>query len=102
MAGAWHEQSTCVVLLLAPTTAASIIGRVVGHHAADEFNTLDLSFWRHEITMGGGGNGEFQMYVNNRTNSYVRDGILYIRPRFTADWIGEANVQVCASTTQAE
>jgi len=44
----------------------------------DEFNTFDFETWQHEITMGGGGNWEFQIYHNSRENSYVRDGILYI------------------------
>jgi hypothetical protein len=77
---------------------------------SDEFNALDLKVWcaessnvvnpvvltsnrNHEITMGGGGNGEFEYYANNRSNSYVRDGILYIKPTLTADSIGAANLQ---------
>jgi len=55
----------------------------------DDFNTLDLSLWKHEITMGGGGNWEFEWYTNNRTNSFVRDGVLYLKPTMTADTIGE-------------
>ena len=76
----------------------------------DEFNTLDYDVWQHERTASGGGvsrnffflpnsslkvwasvniifhfllclqNWEFQIYDNNRSNSYVRDGILYIKP----------------------
>jgi beta-glucanase (GH16 family) len=38
--------------------------------------------------MGGGGNWEFEWYVNNRTNSYVRDSVLYILPTLTEDAIG--------------
>jgi len=30
--------------------------------------------------MSGGGNWEFQVYTNNRTNSYVRDNTLFIKP----------------------
>ncbi len=59
----------------------------------DDFNQFDLSVWEHEITLGGGGNWEFQYYTNNRTNSYVRDGILYLRPTLTSNRIGEHNVQ---------
>jgi hypothetical protein len=36
------------------------------------------------------GNFEFQLYDNNRTNSYVRDGVLYIKPTLMYDHIGEA------------
>ena len=59
----------------------------------EEFETLNLSRWQHEITLGGGGNWEFELYSNNRTNSYVKDGVLYIHPTFLADDIGEANVK---------
>ena len=32
----------------------------------DDFNTLNFSKWQHEITMNGGGNLEFEYYINNR------------------------------------
>jgi len=54
----------------------------------DEFNTLDLKTWRHELTLGGGANWEFQQYSNNRSNSYVKDGVLYIHPTLTSETIG--------------
>ena len=44
----------------------------------DNFDTLDFTKWQHEITMGGGGNWEFEMYWNNRTNSFVEDGVLHL------------------------
>ena len=59
----------------------------------DDFNTFNLSLWKHEITLGGGGNWEFEYYSNNRTNSYVKGGILYIQPTLLADDIGEDNVK---------
>lgn len=37
-------------------------------------------------------NWEFEMYVNNRSNSYVRNSILYLQPTLTAGVIGAANV----------
>jgi beta-glucanase (GH16 family) len=39
--------------------------------------------------MGGGGNWEFELYNNNRTNSFTEDGILYLQPTLTSDTIGE-------------
>ena len=57
---------------------------------SDEFDTLDFTKWKHEITMGGGGNWEFEYYANNRSTSYVKDGMLYIKPLLTADAMGEA------------
>jgi len=56
----------------------------------DNFDYFDMDVWEHEITAGGGGNWEFQYYGNNRTNSYVRDGRLFIKPTLTSDKYGEA------------
>lgn len=55
---------------------------------ADEFDTLDPTRWKHEITMNGGMNWEFELFTNNRTNSYIRNGSLFIRPSLTEDWLG--------------
>lgn len=55
----------------------------------ENFDTLNLSRWRHEITLAGGGNFEFQWYVNDRFNSYTTGGILHLRPSFTSDIFGE-------------
>jgi beta-glucanase (GH16 family) len=41
---------------------------------------------------GGGGNWEFQYYTNNRSNSYVKDGKLFIKPTLTEETIGKENV----------
>jgi hypothetical protein len=55
----------------------------------DTFDTLNFKNWQHELTMGGGGNWEFEWYVNNRTNSFVKEGVLYLAPTLTEDAIGE-------------
>ena len=54
----------------------------------DDFNSLNLKTWEHELTLGGGGNWEFEWYVNNRSNSYVKNGVLYIKPTMTEDAVG--------------
>ncbi|KAF9569993.1 hypothetical protein EC968_002352 [Mortierella alpina] len=56
----------------------------------DNFDRLDNSIWRHDLTMTGGGNFEFQLYINNRSTTFVRDGIFYIRPTLTEARIGTA------------
>ncbi|KAJ1526376.1 hypothetical protein ONE63_009522 [Megalurothrips usitatus] len=56
---------------------------------ADEFDTLDDNKWGHMVSAWRGGNNEFQYYRNDRRNSYVRDGILYLLPTLTADEYGE-------------
>jgi len=56
----------------------------------EPFDYFDLDVWEHEITAGGGGNWEFQYYTNNRSNSYTKDGRLYMKPTLTADKYGEA------------
>lgn len=78
----------------------------------EEFDALDYSKWMHLITGWRGGNNEFQYYHNYTQNryilsfcletnqtvvivlclpfiSYVRNGILYIKPTLTADRYGE-------------
>jgi hypothetical protein len=37
-----------------------------------------------------------QLYTNNRSNSFVEDGVLYLQPTLTSDTIGKENVSsVC-------
>ena len=60
---------------------------------SDEFDEFSLSRWKHEQTLGGGGNWEFEYYGNNRSNSYVKNGVLYLKPTLLADTIGEAKVK---------
>ena len=55
----------------------------------DNFEDFDLKTWEHEVTTVSGGNGEFQYYANNRSNSFVRDGSLYLKPTLTQDTYGE-------------
>lgn len=55
----------------------------------EEFNKFDFHTWSHEKTLTGGGNWEFEVYLNNRSNSYVRNGNLYIKPTLTSDKYGE-------------
>jgi hypothetical protein len=64
----------------------------------EEFNTFDLSLWKHDITLAGGGNWEFQAYSNNRSNSYVKDGVLYLHPTLLADDIGADGVTTPGTT----
>ncbi|XP_071451804.1 beta-1,3-glucan-binding protein-like [Hetaerina americana] len=54
----------------------------------DTFKDFDLRKWQHEITLSGGRNWEFQLYDNNRTNSYVRNDMLVIKPTLTTDRLG--------------
>ena len=76
-----------------------VLGLLSGSMAAetlvfeDNFDKLDFSKWQHELTMGGGGNWEFEMYTNNRTNSFTKDGILYLQPTFTVDQYGDDTLQ---------
>ncbi|XP_043233950.1 beta-1,3-glucan-binding protein-like [Amphibalanus amphitrite] len=55
----------------------------------DNFDELDMVTWQHELTLWGGGNWEFEGYNNNRTNSFIRDGVLFIKPTLTAERFGE-------------
>ncbi|XP_055955945.1 beta-1,3-glucan-binding protein-like [Patella vulgata] len=64
-------------------------GTVVFH---DDFNghTLDKNKWYHEVTANGGGNGEFQVYTAEAANTFVRNGVLYLKPTLTSDKFGES------------
>lgn len=55
----------------------------------DNFDFLDTYKWKHDRTLAGGGNWEFQWYDNDPKNSYVENGVLYIRPTFTSDYLGD-------------
>lgn len=59
----------------------------------DEFDYLDHDVWEHEITMSGGGNWEFQAYINNRSISYTRDSTLFIKPDLVSNWKGDGFVE---------
>ncbi|XP_053646901.1 beta-1,3-glucan-binding protein [Cherax quadricarinatus] len=52
----------------------------------EEFDYFDHDVWEHEVTMSGGGNWEFQVYLNNRSISYTRDSTLFIKPDLTSNW----------------
>ena len=71
-------------------TLASLFGYCLAETLIweDNFDKLDFSKWEHELTLGGGGNWEFEAYRNNRTNSFVKDGVLYIQPTLTKDALG--------------
>jgi beta-glucanase (GH16 family) len=77
-----------------PTTASGAkapLGRLCSGQLIFEenFDKFDLTTWEHEQTLGGGGNWEFQWYTNNRSNSYAKDGVLFIRPTLTSGDFGE-------------
>lgn len=59
----------------------------------DNFTTFNMSTWRHDITLAGGGNWEFQLYDNNRSTTFVTNNTLNIRPLLTSNKIGENNVR---------
>jgi beta-glucanase (GH16 family) len=75
--------------------AFAIVALTQGIQAAErlildeEFDHLNMTRWKHEMTMSGGGNWEFEMYVNNRTNSFVKEGVLHLQPTLAVDTLGE-------------
>ncbi|XP_065077163.1 beta-1,3-glucan-binding protein-like [Ochlerotatus camptorhynchus] len=56
----------------------------------DTFDSFDLDTWQHENTLAGNTNWDFQWFTNNRSNSFVKEGNLFIRPTLTVDEYGEA------------
>ena len=75
------------------TTYSNIGDHTLVSALEDDFSEFNLSLWKHEITLSGGGNWEFEAYLNNRSSSYVRDGVLYIKPILMEDQIGVANLK---------
>ncbi|XP_049532271.1 beta-1,3-glucan-binding protein-like [Anopheles darlingi] len=55
----------------------------------DTFDGFDLDTWQHENTLAGNGDAEFQWFTNNRSNSFVKEGNLFIKPTLTVDEFGE-------------
>lgn len=53
----------------------------------DDFNVLNTSLWKHELTLSGEGNWEFELYTNNRTYSFVSNSSLNIVPGPTANML---------------
>ncbi|GAA5856981.1 hypothetical protein JCM8547_008494 [Rhodosporidiobolus lusitaniae] len=49
---------------------------------------LDTSVWKHEVQVGGFGNGEFEMTTTDAANSYTEDGMLYIVPTLSNETYG--------------
>ncbi|XP_055318855.1 beta-1,3-glucan-binding protein-like [Sitodiplosis mosellana] len=81
-----------------PTTVSGTkapTGRICkGQLLLDErFVDFDRDLWKHEVTLGGGGNWEFQWYVDDPKNSFVKDGKLVLRPTLTSVEIGETALE---------
>jgi len=51
----------------------------------DDFNSWDPSHYTQEVSAWGGGNGEFQVYTTEAANTFVRNGVLYLKPTFLVD-----------------
>lgn len=90
----------CLALALANAQCYPSVTTASGTHAPgticsgqllfeDNFDSLDQAKWKHEVSLFGGYNNEFQWYVNDRSNSFIHEGNLHLKPTFTADIFGE-------------
>jgi len=59
----------------------------------DNFTTFNFTTWRHDITLAGGGNWEFELYDNNRSTTFVTGNTLNIRPLLTSNKVGDSAVR---------
>jgi len=50
---------------------------------------LNTSNWEYEVSGDAGGGLAFNMYTPEHSNSYIKNGELYIRPTLTVDHFGE-------------
>ncbi len=80
----------CLLTILVALAIMSARAKLVFE---DNFTSFDFTKWKHDITLSGGGNWEFQLYDNNRSTSFVKNGTLNIRPVLTEDKIGAQNVR---------
>lgn len=88
--------------LAAAAAAASLARPALGKNVRDNevlifedtFDKFNLSIWKHEITLSGEGNWEFEYYLNNRTNSFVRGGVLSIMPSFLNNTLNIQNADL--------
>ena len=58
----------------------------------DNFDSFDTNTWSREVSLGGFGNGEFQMTTQEDDNLFIRNGQLYIMPTLTSDEIGTDSI----------
>ncbi|KAJ8299159.1 hypothetical protein KUTeg_023219 [Tegillarca granosa] len=60
----------------------------------DDFNSWNPSNYKQDVTAWGGGNGEFQVYTPEAANTFVRNGVLYLKPTFLIDNANFTNYQM--------
>ena len=76
-----YKHAVCLVYLRKPSKCKKYPCLIF----RDNFNTLHFQIWEHLKTASHTGNKEFQYYTNNRTNSYIKDRCLYLKPTLTND-----------------
>lgn len=79
-----------IFTILLAFSILSVRGKIIFE---DNFTSFDYTKWKHDITLSGGGNWEFQLYDNNRSTSFVKNGTLNIKPILTEDKIGSDKVR---------
>ncbi|KAI8855050.1 concanavalin A-like lectin/glucanase domain-containing protein [Chytridium lagenaria] len=54
----------------------------------DDFNSdsINTDVWSHEVGLGGFGNGEFQAYTPDSRTSFIKNGLLHIKPILTTEF----------------
>ena len=58
----------------------------------EDFSSFSTDTWSRNVSLGGFGNGEFQMTTESDENLYIKNGQLYIMPTLTSDEIGQDSV----------
>lgn len=53
----------------------------------ENFDDFDTDLWKHEVSLYGGYNGEFQWYTNDRKNTHTKHGKLYVTPTLTYKYL---------------
>ena len=66
---------------------------------SDDFSSFNEDTWQRNVSLGGFGNGEFEMTTASSNNLYIKNGQLYIFPTLTSDEIGTDAVLGNTKTT---
>lgn len=77
------------LIIISCSRLSSQVLKIVVFEDDFEGDEIDERNWKFAQTLSGGGDWQFQWFVKDRENAFLRDGALHIKPTLTADKIGE-------------
>ncbi|KAL7275795.1 hypothetical protein RUND412_001248 [Rhizina undulata] len=102
-----REKWVTIVPCIGVFVGLGIAGFLVWHGVASVVNNkycpvliedwsegFNQDVWAREVELGGFGNGQFEYTTNTEENSFVQDGILYLRPTLTDEKLINQNTLI--------